>query len=154
MSENVGEASISPRPKRKVPNYALLVRMLVRDGRPFRECALAAGYAESVASLGLKKLLSSTKPVAELYAKELGRVTGNVSLLKPLAIRRLHAEIADNSSSQGIKAIELAGRFKETDWWVRGADIQIGVFQSFAGESPEIDENSTLDAYKDVKEEK
>jgi hypothetical protein len=130
------------------PDAAMLVRLLIRDGLPFTQSALSAGYSKHVANSGLKAILRKSRLVSETYAREMTRVTGNLASLKPLAIRRLYSEIADNGSSQGIKAIELAGRFKETDWWVRGQDIQIGVFQAFAGESLELEEESTLDAYK------
>lgn len=45
-----------------------------------------------------------------------------------------------------MKAIELAGRFKETDWWVRNADVQIGIFGSLAEAAPA---ENVIDEYQD-----
>lgn len=119
-------------------NYDLLARMIVREGKPFKESALAAGYSASVAASGLKRLLRESTPAAEAYNREISRFA-DLQSLKPLALRRLHAEIVDMGSSLGMKAIELAGRFKETDWFVRNADVQIGVFAALGEAGPAID---------------
>ena len=151
MSENEQQASAekqnplsSVKSETKVVDYKLLARMMIREGKTFKESALAAGYSASTSALGLRRLLRESKPFAEVYNRESGAFLA-LPALKPLAIRRLYTEIEDVTSSQGIKAIELAGRFKELDWWVRNVDVQIGVFASLGEPSPAED---SLEAYK------
>lgn len=129
----------------RFPDYELLARMVVREGKPFKESALAAGYSASVAASGLKRLLRDSDPAAEAYNREISRFA-RLSDLKPLAVRRLHAEIVDFTSPLGMKAIELAGRFKETDWFVRNAEVQVGVFGAFAEPGPA---EKVIEAYRD-----
>lgn len=114
------------------------MRSIVRDGKPFKESALAVGYSPSVAASGLKRLLRDSIPAAEAYNREINRFA-DLASLKPMAVRRLYAEIIDMSSSLGMKAIELAGRFKETDWFVRNSEVQIGVFAALGEAGPAID---------------
>jgi len=115
-----------------------LAKMVIREGKPFKESALACGYTESIAIRGLKALMVYSKPVAEAVRKE---TEGMISLdrLKPLAVKRLHDEIVNPKSSLGMKAIELAGRFKENDWFVRNAEMSIGVFAQLGEAGTVID---------------
>lgn len=128
----------------RVPDYAGLARMIVREGKSFRTSAVKCGYAVSTAARGAKALAADSKPFADAYKREtelvLKEAERDISLagLKPLAVARLHAEITNSKSSLGIKAIELAGRFKETDWFVRNTEVQIGVFAGL-GEPDAID---------------
>jgi hypothetical protein len=65
--------------------------------------------------------------------------------LKAHVIRRLEASILNLKSADGMKACELAGRFKETDWWVKSsADVQIGILAGLSVESP-----APAEPYKD-----
>lgn len=125
-------------PEAKTPDYGLLAKMVITEGKTFKEGALAAGYSVSVAARGLKALMDDSKPVAEAVRRESERLM-TLDKLKPLAVARLYSEITNPKSSQGIKAIELAGRFKETDWFVRNTDINIGVFTALGEAGPAID---------------
>ncbi len=124
--------------ERTGPDYGLLARMVIREGKSFKDSALAAGYSLSVACRGLKALVTDSKPVADAIRRETESFI-TLDKLKPLAIQRLHAEIVNSKSSLGMKAIELAGRFKETDWFVRQTDVQIGVFAALGEAGPVID---------------
>lgn len=139
MSERAEENVLPANPERSkgrmVPNYALLAQMVVREGKAFRESALAAGYSLTVAESGLKRLMERTKPVADAIRRESERLL-TLDKLKPLAVARLYSEITNPRSSNGIKAIELAGRFKETDWWVRNVDVQVGVMAVLGDNAP------------------
>lgn len=70
--------------------------------------------------------------------------------LKPLAIKRLHSEIVNDKSPHGMKAIELAGRFKEADWFVRNADASVGVFVALGERKEAITlQADSMEAYSD-----
>jgi hypothetical protein len=122
----------------------------LKEGKSFRESALEAGYSLSVAKRGLKALMEDSRPFAEVYKHqaELSLRYADVTLtsLKPLAVKRLHHEITDLKSVGGLKAIEIAGRFKETDWFVKSNEaVNIGVFSAMTEALPSQD----LDEYKD-----
>lgn len=101
--------------------------MIVAEGKSFKSSALECGYSRSVAGNGLKSLLSWSPAATKAIQDEHNRLF-SLDKLKPLAIQRLHAEITNYKSSAGMKAIELAGRFKEADWFVRNVDVQVGIF--------------------------
>jgi hypothetical protein len=136
-------------PKRTPPDYALLARRVIREGKPFRHAAIEAGYSQNVADSGLKALMKSSKPVSEAIVRESEGLNLSLDKLKPMAIMRLYREIADIDSSLGIKAIELAGKFKETDWFVRNSDGHMGVFLTVQDQTPDV----TLDVLSDYKPE-
>lgn len=107
-----------------------LARMVIREGKTFVFSAMECGYAKSTAEQGQSYLIRASKQVADAFQKETESVMNEITVdkLKPLAVKRLHAEIVNPRSNQGMKAIELAGRFKETDWFVRAGEVNIGVF--------------------------
>lgn len=122
----------------RVKDAGLLARMVVREGKCFRESALAAGYSKSTADKGLKWLLENSSEVSAAISRESAAIAVGLDRMKPFAVKRLFDEITNPKSALGIKAIEVAGRFKETDWFVKtGADVQIGIFGSLADAAPE-----------------
>lgn len=137
---DVGEEK--PSSEQVTPNYGLLAKMVIREGKSFKDSAIAAGYSASVACRGLKALVADSKPVADAIRRETESFI-TLDRLKPLAVRRLHDEIVNPKSSLGIKAIEVAGRFKETDWFVRNAEVNIGVFTALGEAGPAIDAVAT-----------
>ena len=120
-----------------------LARMVIRESKSFKESALACGYTQSIAGRGLKALIAESSVVAKAFEEETKSFI-TLEKLKPLAIRRLHDEIVNPKSSLGIKAIELAGRFKETDWYVRNAEVNIGVFAALGELGPTIDASASI----------
>lgn len=127
--------SVLPQPK----NPDLLAQRVIRERKQFAASALECGYSEATASKGLGALVRASSIVAAAVNRETAALAVDLGGLKPLAIQRLHAEIVNPKSSLGMKAIELAGRFKETDWFVRNADVQIGVFAALGEAGPAID---------------
>lgn len=134
----------APKPK----DYALLARMVVREGKTFKESAIASGFAESTACAGLKSLVEMSQPAAEAIKRETESVFVSLDKLKPFAVRRLYEEIRNPTSSNGMKAIEIAGKFKETDWFVRNNDANLGILINIGEQAPEpaID---ALDVFKE-----
>lgn len=114
------------------PDYEGLARAVVIEGKPFKEQAVIYGYSPTVAARGPKHLLADSKPLADAFRRATESCMVNIHQLKPLAISRLHREIINPVSSDGLKAIEIAGKFKETDWFVRNTDVQIGIFANLA----------------------
>ena len=143
---NSNVAVLSDVAEKTVKNPELLARLVLREGKPFKSSAVTCGYSLAVACKGYAWLCRVSKDVADAYSAENYRLSTSMERLKPLAIKRLYDEIANPKSSLGIKAIELAGRFKETDWFVRNAEVQIGIFGSLAGPDPAAD---AIDADKE-----
>src|SRR5438105_11862232 len=52
-------------PPAKVIDHALAAKMLIRQGKPWRECALAAGYSESVALRGLRQVMAESSSLTD-----------------------------------------------------------------------------------------
>jgi hypothetical protein len=149
MRKMSDESAVLSKTERQLPDYGMLARLVIREGKSFKESAVRAGYAASVAARGLKALCEDSKPVAEAIRRETESCFVGLDKLKPLAVRRLHDEIANPKSAGGLKAIEIAGRFKETDWFVRNADVQIGVFAALANNA-ELDAGAlAIEAYKE-----
>lgn len=124
----------------KVIDHTLLAKMHIREGKPFTECALAAGYTHSTALKGLRYLMAASLPLTEAIRKEWEAMSIDVTRLKPVAVSRLYREIAAPDSPNAMKAIELAGRFRETDWFVRNTEVQLGIFMGMTDHVPDVSE--------------
>jgi hypothetical protein len=124
----------------KTIDHALLARLVIREGKPFITSALEAGYSESVARCGIRRLMADSSLVSEAIRREYEAMQADVTKLKPVAVARLYREIAAPDAPNAMKAIELAGRFKETDWFVRNVDMQMGVFLSMTDQTPAVDD--------------
>ena len=112
----------------RVPkNPQLLARLVLRDGKPFVHAAVQCGYSQAIATRGQRYLCKHSRAVSDAFMTVSDALTRDITLLKPLAIQRLHKEITDNDSNQSMRAIELAGRFKETDWFVRSSETNVGI---------------------------
>ena len=127
-------------------DHALLARLVIREGKPFLQSAIAAGYAESVARSGMRRLMADSSLLSEAIRLEYEAMQADVSKLKPVAVSRLYREIAAPDSPNAMRAIELAGRFKETDWFVRNSDIQLGVFLGMTEAQPTV---ADTDSFKE-----
>ena len=120
------------------PNPETVARLVVREGKSFYYSALAGGYAETIARRGLKAWLLDSKRCNEAFRRETDKVSAKLDTLKPHAVNRLFYEITDfENGSNGLRAIEIAGKFKETDWFVRSSELNLGMFVSLTDESPD-----------------
>jgi hypothetical protein len=149
MPENDTQ-SVDTNVRKKDPE--LLAKLVVRDRKQFKESALAAGYSLSLACRGLARAMECSSAIATAVENENNRLIADLKALKPISVQRLYDEIVNPRSSMGIKAIELAGRFKETDWWVRNAELQVGVFTQI-GDSGSGEAINTITQYKEEDEE-
>lgn len=135
-ASQTGISLVSPAPVR---DYKRLAELVAIEGKPFYQSALDCGFPKHIAVKGPAHLQSVSQEFSTEFRKASTRVLSRgitLDSLKPLAIARLHREITDPDSGLGIKAIELAGRFKETDWFVRNSDAQIGIFVGISEEKP------------------
>jgi len=110
------------------PDYKLAARLVVRDGKTWMDSALEAGYSQFEAMRGLKNAMARSSALTQAIQAEYERITVSIDRLKPVAVTRLFREISDPESSNAIRAIEVAGKFKETDWFVRNSETNIGIF--------------------------
>ena len=117
-----------------------LARLVIREGKQFKASALEAGYSRAVAVQGLKSLMAQSAVVTTAIRAEWDKINIGLEKLNPFAVRRLYSEIVDPNSANGMRAIELAGRFKETDWFVRNADVNLGVFLNMAEQATPTDD--------------
>jgi hypothetical protein len=151
MSENEENSTVQSTPA-KTRDAKLLAKLVIRDGKTFKASAIQAGYAPSTASKGAKFLCNESAEVAEAFATETEAIsTLALKKLKPSAIKRLAYEIENTRSSLGMKAIELAGRFRESDWWVHNNEVQVGIFNSI-GSVGAGEVSQTIEAYRQEEE--
>jgi len=129
-------------------DHALLARLVIREGKSFRASAIQAGYSRAVASKGLKAAMSVSTVLADAIRAEWDRVSISIDRLKPLALARLYREIADPESSYGVKAVEVAGKLKEADWFIRTGETNLGIFQAII-ESAAIPEPADPDDFRE-----
>jgi hypothetical protein len=127
-------------------DHALIARMCVRESKSFLESAMAGGYSEQTARRGLRVMMAESSLLSEAFRAEWEALQADLSRLKPVAVARLFREIAAPDSPFGMRAIELAGRFKETDWFVRNSEVQLGVFLGITEEKPTLTVSDITDA--------
>jgi len=150
MSEENAGINLQPNTTPKLKNPELLARMVLREGKPFKSSALACGYGTGIAGKGLDYLAARSRAVATAVERESALFATQLDKLKPLAVKRLYSEITDLRRPGGLKAIEIAGRFRETDWFVRNMDVQIGIFNALG--EPSDPASDALSAYQDEPE--
>ena len=139
----------SPETGRKKDN-ALLAKLVLRDGKPFHWSALQAGYSTSAARRGLKWTLEHSPQFAAAYKQESSLSLITAERLKPLVMRALHDELSNPRSSQRMKAVELTGRLKELDMWVRNIDTAVGVFVALGERKEAITQQAdVIEQYQD-----
>ena len=69
--------------------------------------------------------------------------------LKAIAVHRLASEIANPTRTDGVKPIEVLGKMKDFDWFVRNSETSMGVFLALTEEPPPTDALQAIDRYRD-----
>jgi len=150
MSDESASRAIEPVSTPVTRDAHLLCTLILKDGKPFYGSALQAGYPRSIARKGLKYLLGSNAEFASIYKHESSRLLLNAEKLRPLALKALYDELSNPRSSQRMKAVELTGRLKELDMWVRNIDTAVGVFVALGERKEAITQQAeVIDAYQD-----
>jgi len=142
-----GAQETKPENAGKVFDHSKLARLVITERKPFRTSAVACGFSESVADHGMKALLRDSQVFRDAVNAEWQKICASVDRLKPVAVARLYTEIADIESPYGIRAIEIAGKFKETDWFVRNSETNIGIFAQMVENTVIVDNAS--DTFQD-----
>jgi len=108
---------------------------VILQGKSFRQASLDAGYAETVANQGPSTALKNHPLLAHAFVLASKQADLNVETVKQVAKYRLFDDVVKAKDSGVTRQIELLGRMKEHDWFVRNTDVQIGVFASLADDS-------------------
>lgn len=103
-----------------------LAKLLLRDRKPFRTAALECGFSQNTADNGPSAMRVSTPGFAIALVEESKRIPSPEEL-KALAVHTLAHDLSIGQSRGLERTIELLGRFKENDWFVKSTDTQIGV---------------------------
>src|SRR5258707_2847677 len=117
--------------KRSTERANRAAHLYYAEGKSFQEAMLGAGYSKTVAKQGPKFMLGHSVGLRAAFERA-SRQHLRPEQLKTLAIHRLAQEIANPKRTDGVKPIEVLGKMKEFDWFVRSSDVQIGIFASLA----------------------
>jgi hypothetical protein len=96
---------------------------------------LEGGYSPSIAAQGPKYNLRRNVSL-RLAFERASHMNLRPEQLKMLALHRLAQEIANPKRTDGVKPIEVLGKMKDYDWFVRSADVQLGIFASLTEVPP------------------
>lgn len=118
-------APVGPIP-RPSDAHRKLAKLLLRDRIPFRTAAVECGFSQNTADNGPAAMRDSTPGFAIALAEESKRIPSPEEL-KALAVHTLAYDLTKGQSRGLERTIELLGRFKENDWFVKSQDTQIGV---------------------------
>jgi autotransporter translocation and assembly factor TamB len=113
--------------KRSTEKANRAAHLYFAEGKSFQEAMLGAGYSKTVAKQGPKFMLGHSVGLRAAFERA-SKQHLRPEQLKTLAIHRLAQEIANPKRTDGVKPIEVLGKMKEFDWFVRSADVHVGVF--------------------------
>ncbi len=108
---------------------------VVLNGKSFRESMLAEGYTEHSSNRGPSDYIKTHPSMLAAFTMVAQQADMNAEVVKTTAKYRLFDDVVKGKDSGVTRQVELLGRFKEHDWFVRNTDVQIGVFASLADDS-------------------
>lgn len=128
----------------KVNDRRMRRARLIRDGMSWRQACIKSGYSLATANRGPRGYMENKPGVRRDFARAAEEASYSPEFVKKAVTHRLMTAIIEGRSSDVAREAELLGRFKEHDWFVRNADLQIGIFASLAegmvGEGPPPDD--------------
>jgi len=71
---------------------------------------------------------------------------------RKIAKNRLTKAVLEGKSSNVAREIELLGRFKENDWWVKPSEVQLGIFAYLCDPQTQQKINAQAAAIDDYRE--
>lgn len=105
----------------------------------------------SAANRGPKSYFEGSPGVRREFARLVDHEPFSPIETRKIAKNRLTKAVLEGRPSNVAREIELLGRLKEHDWWVKAsADVQIGIFASLCG--PEDDAVKALDVCRDTED--
>lgn len=112
--------------KRSTEKANRAAHLYFAEGKSFQEAMLRAGYAETVAKQGPKFMLRHSVGLRAAFERA-SKQHLRPEQLKTIAIHRLAQEIANPKRTDGVKPIEVLGKMKEYDWFVRHNETNLGI---------------------------
>lgn len=110
---------------------------LIRDGMSWRQACIKSGYSLATANRGPRGYMENKPGVQKDFARAAEEASYKPEFVKKAVTHRLMTAIIEGKSSEVAREAELLGKFKEHDWFVRNADVNIGVFASLAEDPPD-----------------
>jgi len=101
---------------------------LLRDGHSWRSACILSGYSLSAANRGPKGYFEGSPGVRREFARLLEEEAYSPDQTRKIAKNRLTNSVVEGKPSNVAREIELLGRFKEHDWWVKPSEVQLGIF--------------------------
>jgi hypothetical protein len=124
---------------------------LLREGLSWRQACLRSGYSVSAANRGPKSYFEGSPGVRREFARLAEDEPYSPTMTRKIAKNRLAKAVLEGKPSNVAREVELLGRFKEHDWWIRSAETQVGIFASFC--DAEMDDTAkSLDAYREMED--
>lgn len=125
---------------------------LLREGLSWRQACLRSGYSLSAANRGPRSYFQGSPGVRREFARLAEDEPYSPDLTRKIAKNRLTKSVLEGKPSNVAREIELLGRLREHDWWVRASDVQVGIFAQLC--DPEMgkflaEAEKTMAAYRD-----
>ena len=118
---------------------------LLREGKSWRQACLLSGYSLSAANRGPKSYFAGSPGMRREFTRLVEEDPYSPDVTRKIAKNRLTKAVVEGRSSNVVREIELLGRFRDHDWWVRSAEVQVGVFSAIMEPHPDMN----IDAYKE-----
>lgn len=131
--------------KRSTEKANRAAHLYYAENKSFRDAMLGAGYSQTVAKQGPKFMLRHSVGLRAAFERA-SKQHLRPEQLKALAVHRLAQEIASPKHTDGVKPIEVLGKMKEYDWFVRNSDTNLGILVALAESSPN-EESQDIDEY-------
>jgi hypothetical protein len=107
-----------------------LAKGYIRDGKSFMQAGLDAGYSRSFLKNGPAACSRQSRGIREAISAESQAERFDAELARELNRSRLLAAVKTGVPCKVVKEIELLGRDKAVDQWVRTGDMQVGIFNT------------------------
>jgi hypothetical protein len=110
----------------------------LRDGLSWRQACLRSGYGLSAANRGPKAYFRGNPGVQREFVRLAEDEAYSPELAHKIAKNRLIKSVLEGKSSNVAREIELLGKLKEHDWFVRNSDASVGVFVGLMESAPNM----------------
>jgi len=101
---------------------------LLKEGKSWRQACLLAGYSVSAANRGPKSYFAGSPGVQREFMRLVEDEPYSPDVTRKIAKNRLTKAVLEGKPTNVAREIELLGRLREHDWWVRASDVQVGIF--------------------------
>jgi hypothetical protein len=109
---------------------AKLAKGYIREGKSFIQAGIEAGYSPKFMRLGPAAVTRKSGVIKAALAAESQSERFDAELARELNRARLLDAVKTGIPCKVVKEIELLGRDKAVDQWVRTGDMQVGIFNT------------------------